>query len=101
MGHHRQCIACGNRFVAQRVTRRYCSDSCRLTFHRAVWNDVTGGKLSLLMRQVADSIDQGNAVRSQVTRLRVLLSRYDNHLMGLDFQRHYNPKVVRKRKTEA
>jgi|GEM_PF-2841969 len=96
MGHYKNCIACGDRFTAARVTRRFCSDGCRLKFHRAVWNDITGGKLSLLLRQVADTIDQGQAARGQVIRLKSLLTLYDNHLMEMDVKRYYEPKRRKK-----
>lgn len=77
MGHYRQCIKCGERFIAQRASRRFCSDPCRLKYHRAVWSAATSGNLSALLRRVADSLDNGQTVRSQVARLRVLLATYD------------------------
>ncbi len=99
MGHHKNCVACGNRYTAERVTRRYCSDACRLKFHRAVWNDITGGKLSLLLRQVADTVDGGQAARSQFIRLRSLLSEYERHLLVTDCERYYAPKKRRSTKS--
>lgn len=90
LGHNRQCIKCGERFVAQRATRRFCSDQCRLRYHRAVWNDSSNGQLSTLLRRVADSIDAGQTVRSQVTRLCVLLRTYDRELMAREVTRHIN-----------
>lgn len=88
MGHHRQCIKCGDRFIAQRANRRFCSDQCRLKYHRAVWSDSTNGQLSALLRRVADSLDNGQAVASQVTRLRVLLACYDREKMARDTMRY-------------
>lgn len=100
MAHYRNCRACGNRFLAQRVTRSYCSDSCRLKWHRSVWNDPTSGTLSLLLRQVADAIDAGRAQRAQVTRLRVMLAKYDQQLSGLDTLR-FVERELRKRKSAS
>lgn len=92
MGQYRDCINCRNRFIAQRVTRRFCSDNCRCEWNRAFKNDPTGGKLSLLLRQVADSLDRGRAVRAQVTRLRSMLSSYDRELMAADVVRYHSSK---------
>jgi len=91
------CSECGQRFVARRVTRRYCSDQCRRHFHRAFWNDTSGGQLSRLLRQVADSVDRGQAVRAQVLRLRVMLAAHDGALMARDIDRAYSAKGRRKK----
>jgi hypothetical protein len=96
MGQYRNCINCRSRYIAQRVTRRFCSDDCRLKWHRAFKNDPTGGKLSLLLRQVADSLDCGQAIRAQVTRLRSMLSSYDRELMAADFVRYSSMKRAKK-----
>lgn len=101
MGHYRQCVKCGERFTAQRVTRRFCSDQCRNQYHRAVWNDGTCGQLSPLLRRVADSIDQGNAARGQLTRLRAMLAAYDRNLLANDTHRLYGAKRRRKKASTA
>lgn len=88
MAHYRNCLVCGTRFAAKRITRNYCSDACRIKWHRAMWNDPTGGQLSTLLRRVADSIDNGQAVRSQVTRLCGLLRAYDRSLTNRETIRH-------------
>jgi len=80
MGKYRECAVCSIRFIAKRTTRRFCSDQCRLKSHRAVWNNASGTtKLVELLRQVADTIDRGEAAHRQVVRLRALLSEYDRH----------------------
>jgi len=99
MGYFQHCLVCGTRFVAQRSTRRYCSDECRNDFHRAFWNDPSDGKLAPLLRQVAETLDHGKAVRSQVTRLRALLGAYDRSMMAQDVARYYSPKKSRKKKS--
>lgn len=97
MDHFKQCVQCDNRFVAQRSTRRYCSDECRLQYHRSFWNDPSDGKLSPLLRNVAETLDQGKAVRSQIMRLQVMLAAYDRSMMAQDTARHYAPKKSRKK----
>jgi hypothetical protein len=92
----KKCSECGTPFTAERVSRRYCSDTCRRKFHRAIWNDSSGGRLSRLLRQVADSLDRGQAVRSQVDRLRVMLGTYDRDLMAIDIHRRFSTKRSKK-----
>jgi hypothetical protein len=101
MGQYRECTACRARFIAQRVTRRFCSDACRNKWHRAVWNDLSGGRLSLLLRQVADTVDRGQAAGSQVRRLRALLYTYERDLMALDLHRAYGTKKRRPKASAA
>jgi len=88
MAQYRNCLVCGDRFAAKRITRSYCSDACRIKWHRAVWNDPSNGQLSTLLRRVADGIDNGQAMRSQIVRLRALLATYDRELMTQDTIRH-------------
>lgn len=101
MAHHRNCLVCGDRFTAKRISRNYCSDACRIKWHRAVWNDPTGGQLSTLLRRVADSIDNGLAVRSQITRLRTLLKTYDRDLTALETSRYIDGLQRRLQKTST
>lgn len=95
MSHARTCLVCGHRFTAKRATRNYCSDGCRLKWHRAVWNDPSHGQLSTLLRRVADSIDDGHAVRSQITRLRALLATYDREITANELDRATRARAAR------
>jgi hypothetical protein len=101
MAHYRNCVVCGDRFAAKRITRNYCSDACRIKWHRLVWNDPSDGQLSTLLRRVADAIDNGQSVRSQVSRLRTLLATYDREKMARDVTQHINSLQRRARKTSA
>jgi hypothetical protein len=101
MAHYRNCLLCGGRFSAKRITRNYCSDACRLKWHRSVWNDPTGGQLSTLLRRVADSIDNGLTVRSQFCRLMVLLRTYDRVLTARETAKYLASRQRRIRKESA
>jgi hypothetical protein len=77
MGFHGYCAVCEKRFTAARRTRRFCSDDCRQRAHRALLNDPTRGRLSELLREVADALDAGQGQRAQLARLRRMLERYE------------------------
>jgi hypothetical protein len=96
----KKCNECGATFQAERATRRYCSDTCRKKFHRGFWNDPSHGTLSRLLRQVADGIDHGQAMRAQVTRLRVMLGSYERDLMARELSVRY-PLTPRRRRKAA